>query len=88
MSAGASTGELNGGIEKIETIVEITDAELIEDKEYAAMGKTLADRVKTLLGKHKSLGRSKERRYNVSAELRQTSRKFAGRVEKNLRKPA
>ena len=37
-------------IESIEAIAEIVDAELIEDKEYAAMGKTPADRVKTLLG--------------------------------------
>ena len=38
-------------IEAIEAVVEIVDAELIEDKEYATMGKTPADRVKTLLGK-------------------------------------
>jgi len=38
-------------IEKIETIVEILDAELIEDKEYLSMGDKPADRVKKLLGK-------------------------------------
>ena len=38
-------------IETIEAIVDIVDAELIEDKEYASMGKNPAERVKTLLGK-------------------------------------
>ena len=53
-------------------------------------GKTPADRVTTLLGKLKSMGRSKERGYNVSKELRQPSNKFVRRVEKifeNLPKP-
>jgi len=36
-------------IETIEAIVEILDAKLSEDKEYASMGKNPADRVKTLL---------------------------------------
>jgi ParB family chromosome partitioning protein len=36
-------------IETIEAVVEIVDAALIEDKEYALMGKNPADRVKTLL---------------------------------------
>ena len=48
-------------IESVEAIVELVDAELIEDKQYAAMGKNPADRVKILLGKLKSMGRSKER---------------------------
>jgi len=69
-------------IETIEAIVEIVDAELIEDKEYASMGKNPADRVKILLGKLKSMRRSKERGYNVSEELRHTSHKFVRRVEK------
>ena len=38
-------------IETLEAIVEIVDAELIEDKEYLSMGDKPADRVKTLLGK-------------------------------------
>ena len=58
------------------------DAELIEDKEYASMGKTSADRVKALLGKLKSMRRSKERGYNASKESRHTSHKFVRRVEK------
>ncbi len=77
-------------IESIEAIVDIVDAELIEDKEYASMGKTPADRVKTLLGKLDSMRRSKERGYDVSEEVRHTSNKFVGRVENifaNLPKP-
>ena len=56
-------------IETIEAVVEIVDAELIGDKEYDSMGKTPADRVKTLLGKLKSMQRSIERGYNVSEEI-------------------
>ncbi len=41
-----------------------------------------SDRVKTLLGKLKSMRRSKERGYNASKELRHTSHKFVRRVEK------
>ena len=77
-------------IESIEAVVEIVDAELIGDKEYASMGKNAADRVKTLLGKLKSMQRSIERDYNVSEELRHTSHKFVRRVEnifENLPKP-
>jgi ParB-like chromosome segregation protein Spo0J len=36
-------------IEEVEAIVEIVDAELIENKEYALMGKNPANRVKALL---------------------------------------
>ena len=45
-------------IEAIEAIVEIVDAELIEDKEYASMGKAPIDRLKTLLDKLDSVRRS------------------------------
>ena len=45
------------------------------------MGKKLADRVKIFLGKLKSMQRSKERGYNVSEELSDTSHKFVRRVE-------
>jgi ParB-like chromosome segregation protein Spo0J len=48
-------------IEGIEAIVEIVDAELIEDKQYASMGKNPADRVKTLLVKLDTIRRSKKR---------------------------
>ncbi len=66
------------------------DAELINDKEYASMGKNPANRVKTLLGKLDSMRRSKERRSIVRGKTRQMSNKFVGQVEKifkNLPKP-
>ena len=77
-------------IEAIEAVVEIVDAELIEDKEYASMGKNPADRVKTLLGKLDSVRRSKELGYEIAPQARLTSHKFMGSVEKifkNLPKP-
>ena len=55
-------------IEAIEAIVEIVDAELMEDKEYASMGKNPADRVKTLLGKLDLVRRSQERGSSVSKQ--------------------
>jgi ParB-like chromosome segregation protein Spo0J len=77
-------------IETIEAVVEIIDAELIEDKEYAAMGKTAADRAKTLLGKLRSIENSKSRGSEVSKNSELLLRKFAQQVEKifqNLPKP-
>jgi ParB family chromosome partitioning protein len=38
-------------VEEIEAIVEVVDAELNGDKEYASMGKKPANRVKALMGK-------------------------------------
>jgi len=76
-------------IETIEGVVEMVDADLIEDKEYASMGKNPADRVKALLGKLKASRRGKERGYNPSRELSHTAHKFMRRVEqifKNLPK--
>ena len=70
--------------------MEITDAELIKDIEYASIGKTPADRVKTLLRKIDSVRRSRERGFNPAKETKRTSSRFAGRVEKifnNLPKP-
>jgi hypothetical protein len=77
-------------IEAIEAIVEIVDAELIEDKRYATMGKTPAGRVKTLLGKLDSAIRSKERGFTAAEETILTSNKFVRRIENifaNLPKP-
>ncbi len=77
-------------IETIEAIVEIVDAELIEDKEYASMGKNPAHRVRVLLGKLKASRQGKERGYNPSRELIHTAHKFMRRVDqifKNLPKP-
>ena len=70
--------------------MEIVDAELMEDIQYLSMGKTPADRVKTLLGKLDSVRRSKELGYEVGTQARLTSHKFVGSVEKifkNLPKP-
>ncbi len=77
-------------IEAIDSIVEIVDADLIQDKEYATMGKTSAGRVKTLLDKLDSARRSKDRGYEISDQAAMTSHKFMGRVEqmfRNLPKP-
>ena len=83
-------------IESVEAIVElvdvdlIEDAQLIEDKQYASMGKSPADRVKALLGKLNAMGRIKERGYKPSRELIDTAHNFVRRVEeifKNLPKP-
>ncbi len=69
-------------IETIEGTVEMVDAELIEDREYASMGKKPANRVKELLGKLDSMRRNKVRGYRANEEIRHTSHKFMGRVEK------
>ena len=69
-------------IETIEAIVEIVDAELIEDKGYASMGRKSEDRVKNLLVKLDSVRRNKERGFNVTKGVRQTSNKFIERVGK------
>jgi len=77
-------------IETIEGTVEMVDAELIEDREYALMGKEPADRVRVLLGKLKASRRGKERGYSPKRELKQTAHKFMRRIEKifkNLPKP-
>ena len=59
-------------IETIEAIAEIVDAELIEDTQYAAMGKKPADRVKTLLAKLDSVRRSEGLGYEVASEAKLT----------------
>jgi len=69
-------------IETVEAIVEIVDAELMEDIEYLSMGETPAERVKTLLGKLDSVRRSKDLGYEVATHARLTSNKFMGSVEK------
>ncbi|MBC8392038.1 MAG: ParB/RepB/Spo0J family partition protein [Deltaproteobacteria bacterium] len=77
-------------IETIEAIVEIVDAELIEDKEYAAMGDNPADRVKKLLGKLDSVRSSRERGSTVSSKSKVLFHKFVEQIEKvfkNLPKP-
>ena len=82
--------EALSSIETIEAIAEIVDAELIENTQYASMGKKPADRVKTLLGKLDSVRRSEELDYEVASEAKLTSNKFIGSVQEifeNLPKP-
>ena len=77
-------------IETVEYIVDIVDAELIGDEEYASMGRNSADRVKTLLENLKASHRSIERGFNPNNELKHTTHKFMRHVEKvfkNLPKP-
>jgi ParB/RepB/Spo0J family partition protein len=76
--------------EAIEAIVKLVDAELIEHREYASMGKNPVDRVKTLLDRLDSVRRSEQRGYEISDQTKMTSHKFVGRVQqifKNLPKP-
>jgi len=69
-------------IETIEAIVDIVDAELMEDKEYASMGEKPTDRVKALLGQLDSVRRSQVRGSEVSDHSKGLSRKFVGQVGK------
>ncbi len=76
--------------ETIETVVDFVDAELIEDREYASIGKTPADRIKTLLGKLDSVRGSRDRGSKVSSQSKKLFHKFVEQVEKifnNLPKP-
>ena len=69
-------------IETIEGIVEMVDAELIVDKEYASLGKKPAGRVKALLGQLDSIRRSQSRGSEISSSSKALSGKFAVQVEK------
>jgi len=73
-------------IEIIEAIVKIVDAELIEDKEYASMGKTPTNRLKTLLGKLHSIKSSKSRGSLVSKKSELLLRTFAQQVKEIFKK--
>ena len=64
-------------IEETEAIVKIVDAELIEDKKYASMGKNPTKRVKTLFGKLHSIRSSKSRGSQVPKKSELLLRKFA-----------
>ena len=68
-------------IETIEGMVELVDAQLIKDKQYASMGKHPADRVKIMIGKLDSVRRSLERGSDVSGHSKALSHKFMGQVE-------
>ena len=68
-------------IETIGAIVEIVDAELIQDKQYASMGKNPADRVKILLGRLHSIICSRRRGSKVSKAAELLYSKFNIQVE-------
>jgi len=70
-------------IETIEAILEIVDAELIEDIQCLSMEKTPADRVKTLLGKLHSISISKKRGSKASKKADLLFNKFIKQVEKS-----
>jgi hypothetical protein len=77
-------------IEEVDAIMKLVDAELIDDKEYASMGKNPANRVKTLLGKLHSITSSKNRGSQVSKKADLLLYKFVQQVDeifKNLPKP-
>jgi hypothetical protein len=74
-------------IETVEAIVNLVDAdliedsELIEDKQYASMGKNPADRLRTLLVKLDTIRRSEKRGSTFTNQTRRLSNKFIGQVE-------
>jgi len=63
-------------IESIEAIVEIIDAHLIEDNEYASMGQTPETRLNVLFGKLHSIQNSLDRQSKVSESGRLLLHKF------------
>ncbi|MBF0453118.1 MAG: ParB/RepB/Spo0J family partition protein, partial [Candidatus Magnetomorum sp.] len=76
-------------IESIEAIVEIVDAHLIEDTEYAAMGNDPINRVNTLLGKLNSVVNNQNKNATISDHRMQQVHKFMNPVQqifKNLPK--
>jgi len=77
-------------IETIEAIVDIVDAELIENKDYAALDNSPEKRVRKLLSQLDSVRRNEHRKYQRSSDSKKMSHKFVGQVEKifqNLPKP-
>jgi ParB/RepB/Spo0J family partition protein len=76
-------------IESIEAIVEIIDAHLIEDKDYAEMGNDPVNRVNTLLGKLNSLVNNQHKQSSISESRLQQVHKFMNpmkQIFKNLPK--
>ncbi len=69
-------------IETIEAIVEIVDAELIEDVEYPSMGRKPVDRVKAVSGRLHSTISSKNRGSQVSKKAELLLSKFTQQLEK------
>jgi len=72
-------------IETIEGMVELVDAQLIKDKQYASMGENPSDRVKTLLGKLHSIICSRRRGSKVSEDAESLYNTFVIQVEENFR---
>jgi len=68
-------------IESIEAIVDIIDAQLIEDSEYAAMGQTPETRLNTLFAKLHSIQNSLDRQSKVSESGQQLLHKFVQQLE-------
>jgi ParB/RepB/Spo0J family partition protein len=66
--------------ETIEAIVELVDAELMADREYASMGHDSVDRVKALLGKLDTVRRSEQRKSRISDDVIKLSHRFMGQV--------
>ena len=80
----------NNRIKTDETIAEIVDVELIGGREYASMGKTPADRIKTFLGKLDSVRSRQARGSEVSSRSKALFHKFMEQADKifnNLSKP-
>ena len=72
----------NDRIETVEIIVKIVDAELVEHREYASMGKSPVERLRTLLSKLDLVRRSKQRGSEISNDAKSLSHKFVGQVKK------
>ena len=72
--------------ETIEAIVEIVDADLIDNREYVSMGKSSVDRVEALLGKLHSITNSKDRGSQVSQEGKLLLDTFVQQVEEVFKK--
>jgi hypothetical protein len=73
-------------LETIEAIVEIVDAHLIEDTEYAAMGDTPEIRVHCLLGKMNAVINNQHKQSQISDDRLQQVHKFVNPVEKIFKK--
>jgi len=71
--------------ETLETVVGIVDAELVDDKEYASMGKTPVDRVRTLLGRLDSVRSSRKRGSKVASMSKPLFHRLVEQVEQIFR---
>jgi hypothetical protein len=77
-------------VEQVEAIVDMVDAELIEDEEYARTARTPAERVKWLLGRLDDVRRCEDRGSEVNSKAQHLSHKFMGQIDsvfRNLPRP-